>query len=143
VARDLYHAAVRHALEKDGWIITADPYKMRYGGVNYEVDLSAENVLAADRGTEKIAIEIKSFVQESVPHAFHAAVGQFMNYKLIMRKIEPERRIYLAIRKDVFEDFFQLPFTQEAVHAHGIDLLIFEPASEKVVLWKNSNDTEY
>jgi hypothetical protein len=62
MARDLYHQAVRKALQKDGWVITADPYKMRYGGVNYEVDLAAENVLAANRGPEKIAVEIKSFV---------------------------------------------------------------------------------
>jgi hypothetical protein len=66
-----------------------------------------------------------------------------MNYKLIMSKIEPERRIHLAIRKEVFEDFFQLPFAQEAVHVFGVDLLIFEPESEKVVLWKSSSDTEH
>ncbi len=141
MARDLYHHAVRTALEKEGWKITADPYKIRYGRVNYEIDLAAENVFAAERGDEKIAVEIKSFIQESVPNEFHGALGQFLNYKLILRKIDPKRKIYLAIRQEVFEDFFQYPFTQEALQEYGVDLLVFQPDTKEVVLWKNSSDT--
>ncbi len=141
MARDLYHNAVRTALEKEGWKITADPYKIRYGRVNYEIDLAAENVFAADRGDEKIAVEIKSFIQESVPNEFHGALGQFLNYKLILRKIDPNRKIYLAVRQEIFEDFFQYPFTQEALKEYGVDVLVFQPDTKEVVLWKNSSDT--
>ena len=58
-AKDFYHDTVRHALEKDGWEITHDPYFMRIGRRKGYVDLGAEMV-AAERGTEKIAVEIKS-----------------------------------------------------------------------------------
>lgn len=142
MARDLYHAALRTALEKEGWQITADPYKIRYGRVNYEVDLAAENVFAAERGPERIAIEIKSFIKESIANEFHAALGQFLNYKLILENIDPERRLYLAVRQEVFENFFQYPFTQEAVARYGVNILVFQPATQEVVLWKNSSDTE-
>ncbi len=142
MARDFYHEAVRIALEKEGWEITADPYKVRYGKVNYEIDLAAENVFAAARGEEKIAVEIKSFIQESVPNEFHAALGQFLNYKLILAKIDPTRRIYLAVRQEVFDDFFQYPFTQEALYTYQVDVLVFQPDTEEVVLWKNSSDIE-
>ena len=42
MARDLFHDAVRHALEKDGWTITADPLKLEFGTVKALVDLGAE-----------------------------------------------------------------------------------------------------
>ena len=29
MARDIYHKAVRHALEQDGWTITHDPYPLQ------------------------------------------------------------------------------------------------------------------
>jgi hypothetical protein len=30
-AKDIYHDHVKEALEKDGWTITDDPYKLEYG----------------------------------------------------------------------------------------------------------------
>jgi hypothetical protein len=32
-ARDIFHDAVKHALEKDGWRITHDPLAIQVGGV--------------------------------------------------------------------------------------------------------------
>ncbi len=29
-AKDIYHDAVKNALIKDGWIVLADPYQMRF-----------------------------------------------------------------------------------------------------------------
>ena len=55
-ARDIYHEAVKNALVKDGWTITHDPLRLRLRrGRNLFVDLGAERLLAAERGTEKIA----------------------------------------------------------------------------------------
>ena len=36
---DIYHDAVRHALEKDGWTITHDPLTVSVGGRDVYVDL--------------------------------------------------------------------------------------------------------
>ena len=60
-ARDKIHLPVKNALIKDGWTITHDPYTLRYEEVTVQVDLAAERLLAAERGEEKIAIEIKGF----------------------------------------------------------------------------------
>ena len=60
-ARDIYHETVKNALVKDGWTITHDPLRLRLRrGKNLFVDLGAERLLAAERGTEKIAVEIKT-----------------------------------------------------------------------------------
>ena len=61
MAKDLYHDNFRRALEKDGWVVTHDPYEIRVGRIGYEVDFGAEKLLAAERGIEKIAIEQKKF----------------------------------------------------------------------------------
>ncbi len=38
-ARDIYHLAVRHSLEKEGWTVTDDPYTLRAGGFLMYIDL--------------------------------------------------------------------------------------------------------
>lgn len=65
MARDLFHNIVRTALEKDGWTITDDPLSIRCGGVDIQIDLGLEKLLAAEKGTNKIAVEIKNFVSAS------------------------------------------------------------------------------
>ena len=61
VARDHFHGAVRRALEKGGWTITADPYLVRFDRTTVEIDLAAEQFLAAEWQQWKIAVEVKSF----------------------------------------------------------------------------------
>ena len=34
-AKDIYHEAVKIALEKDGWLITDDPLVLKSGGVRF------------------------------------------------------------------------------------------------------------
>jgi hypothetical protein len=74
--------------------ITHDPLFISFGGVDMYVDLGAERILAADRGDEKIAVEIKSFISPSATTEFHAALGQFLKYKLALEEEEPERILY-------------------------------------------------
>ena len=56
-AKDKYHHQVRRALEKEGWIITHDPYTLRSIGVNFPIDSGAEKLIAAERANEKIVVE--------------------------------------------------------------------------------------
>ena len=65
-AKDTFHESVKRALQKEQWVITADPLKFKFGNVKFQVDLGAERLVAAERGGEKIAVEIKSFLNPSV-----------------------------------------------------------------------------
>lgn len=56
-ALDKYHNAVKHALERDGWVITAENTALVFGGVRMFVDIRAEALLIAERDTRKIAVE--------------------------------------------------------------------------------------
>jgi hypothetical protein len=60
--RDLYRPPLRAALIRDGWTITHDPLTVPFGLRKVCLDLGAERLLAAERGSEQIAVEIKSFI---------------------------------------------------------------------------------
>jgi hypothetical protein len=89
--KDKFHDAVKNALNKDGWTITDDPYKLDFGFTDAFVDLGAERLLAAEKGKEKIAVEVKSFIGSSELYEFHTALGQFANYELALQ-IEDHKR---------------------------------------------------
>jgi len=48
-ARDIFHDAVKIALEKEGWIITHDPLSLEFGLGSLYVDLGAERIITAER----------------------------------------------------------------------------------------------
>jgi hypothetical protein len=137
MAKDMFHQAVKNALMKEQWTITADPLQFRYGNVNFKVDLEAERLLSADRGNEKIAVEIKSFLNPSAITDFYGALGQFLSYRLALEAMEPDRLLYLAIPADAYRTFFQLAFTQEAIRKYQILLFVYEPVSEVILQWIN------
>jgi XisH protein len=137
MAKDLFHNAVRIALQKENWIITDDPLKLGAGGANFEIDLGAERLLAADRGQEKIAIEIKTFASESLITDYHAALGQFLNYRLALELNGIDRALYLAVPALVYEAFFQKEFLQISVERYQIQLIIYEPINEVIEQWIN------
>lgn len=87
--RDLFHEAVKIALEKEGWFITDDPLKVEVGGAKFEIDLGAERLLAAEREGVRIAVEIKTFLSDSPITDYHAALGQFLNYRLALELSDP------------------------------------------------------
>jgi hypothetical protein len=136
-AKDLFHTAVRRALEKEQWVITDDPLKLEIGGAKLEIDLGAEQILAAERAGEKIAVEIKSFLGDSPITDYHAALGQFLNYRLALDLSEPDRSLYLAIPVAVHQSFFQREFAQLSVERYQIKRLIYNPVQEVIVQWIN------
>ena len=123
------------ALESDGWTITHDPYTINVGDTNYHVDLGAEKLIGAEKGEEKIAVEIKSFLGPSKVNEFHIAVGQFINYSVLLGKREADRKLFLAIPDIIYHEVFQKPFVQFTLEEVKIDLLIFDPESNKIVQW--------
>ena len=137
MAKDLFHDAVKQALLKEQWFITADPLTIKIEGVKLEIDLAAEKVLAAEKAGRKIAVEIKSFLNPSTITDFHTALGQFLNYRLALQIREPDRILYLAVPIDTFESFFQELFIQEAVKSYQVKLIIYNPLQEVITIWKD------
>ncbi len=122
-AKDIFHDAVKKALQKEQWVITDDPLKFKFGDVNFRVDLGAEKIIAAEKAGKKIAVEIKSFLNPSAITDFYSALGQFLSYRLALQANEQERILYLAVPLDAYKTFFQLEFSQTAVQQYQILLI--------------------
>jgi XisH protein len=135
MAKDRFHDVVRNALSKEGWTITADPYEITLDDVDFEIDLAAEHLLAAQRDGQKIAVEIKSFINTSNISAFHTALGQFLNYRDALNAIDPDRQLYLAVRQPIYETFFQRRFIIAAVDRYQLNLVIYNVQQEEIIQW--------
>ncbi|MBW4619021.1 MAG: XisH family protein [Cyanosarcina radialis HA8281-LM2] len=141
--KDRFHEAVKHALEKDNWLITHDPFTIEISEVvKLKIDLGAESTIAAQRGQEKIAVEIKSFITDSDISEFHVALGQYLNYIQALEDKEPDRILHLAVPLETYNDFFQLPFIQKSLKRHAINLIIYEPIKEEIEQWISFSSTD-
>lgn len=98
--KDVFHDVVRRALEKDGWTIAHDPYRLEFGRIKVYADLGAEAPLGAERDGRKIAVEVKSFIGRSEMTELERAIGQYHFYRFLLIRQEPERGLYLALPKD-------------------------------------------
>ena len=136
-AKDLFHDAVKRGLEKDHWQITHDPLELEWEEVKVKIDLAAERLIAAERNRQKIAVEIKSFISPSAISDFHTALGQFLNYRIMLEVNDPDRLLYLAIPLDAHETFFQSRFAQVSIERHHIKIIVYEPIAEEIIKWIN------
>jgi hypothetical protein len=134
-AKDLYHDAVKNALIKDGWLIIADPYIIKYEDAQLYADLAAEKPIAAERQGDKIVVEIKSFVGKSQMYDFHNALGQYIVYRNLIQVSEPEFNLYLAIDDIVYLNFFQRPSVKLIVNHNNLQLIIVDMQQEQIVQW--------
>jgi len=134
-AKDKFHDIVKKALIKDGWQITDDPLFLRVGGIDFFIDLGADNLLAAEMNGSKIAIEIKSFINTSAITDFHLAIGQFINYRTALKLKEPDRKLFLAMPEIAYDALFQKEFPQIIVDEYQIELLIYDIENEVIAKW--------
>lgn len=135
-AKDLYHGTVCTALIKDGWTITDDPLILKIGERFAFVDLGAEKLIAAERDSEKIAVEIKSFLSPSPIKDLENAWGQFFIYARVLKKTNPNRRLYLAVSRNTFETLFQEEAGKLLLEEPGFRMIVFDPNSEEIILWQ-------
>jgi len=134
-ARDLYHQHVVNALLKDGWSVTDDPLRLRLGKKDMYIDLAAERVVLAEKGTLKIAVEIKSFLGAADLSDLHDALGQFVLYHDVLKELQPDRRLFLAVRDTVFVSVFEVPIGQLLLKNERVQLLVFSAEQEVIIRW--------
>jgi hypothetical protein len=135
MAKDLFHDAVKVALQKDGWEITHDPYKLSGFATIFQIDIGAERLIAAQRDKELIAVEVKSFISSSSVYDFHLALGQYLNYSRGMRRADPERTLFLAVPESAYLGFFTEQDAQDAVTEYEINMLVYNDMKELIVKW--------
>ncbi|MBX7170876.1 MAG: hypothetical protein K1X72_07960 [Pyrinomonadaceae bacterium] len=136
-AKDIYHDTVKRALIKDGWTITKENMSFPWGGTQTYVDILAEEVFVAEKEGRKIAVEVKSFIGKSNLSELEKALGQFIIYRFAMRKKEPDRQLFLAVEKEIYNEFFLNADVLELVESEDLRILIFDKVKEVIVRWIN------
>ena len=136
MAKDKYHDLVKQALIEEGWTITDDPLEVPSLLSTFEVDLGAERIITAEKGTKKIAVEIKSFIGSSMLHDFFKAVGQFAFYYMALKEAEPERELYLAIPDAAYEFLFRDPNTSEISKINKLKFIVYSISDKSIKLWE-------
>jgi WD40 repeat protein len=134
-AKDVFHQLVKTALENEGWTITHDPYHIDLGFVDFYIDLGAERLIAATKGGEKIAVEIKTFLAASTISEFHTSIGQFINYRIALEEEDADRKLYLAVPSDIYKRFFKHPFIQTVICRNQIPLLVYDTEKQEIAQW--------
>jgi len=135
LAKDKLHEIVKRALIKDGWTITHDPFFLNVKPKKQEIDLGAEKIIAAERGADKIAVEVKSFLNKSHLYDFYEALGQYISYRIGLRLQESERFLYLAIPDKVFESLGNYTTVPLTIEEERLKIVIFDPITEEIIKW--------
>jgi len=92
--------------------------------------------LAAEREGQKIAVEVKSFLERSSAISeFHTALGQFINYRGALRRLQPERVLYLAVPLTTYKTFFQLDFPKDMILENQLKMLVYDVEQEVIFKW--------
>lgn len=103
--------------------------------VRVHADLAAEKVLAAEKGTERIAVEIKSFVGPSPIHDFEEALGQFILYLALLRRADAGRKLYLAVSRETEDTLFNREGIRVVLADFPVPRLVVHVEKEEVVTW--------
>jgi hypothetical protein len=123
-------------LVKAGWTVTHAPYTLTFGQRDVFVDFGAERLLlAAERGQEKIAVELKTFRGQSDVSDLEAALGQYVFYRSLLMRAEPERRLFLAVPDTVFTSTLQEPISRLVLEDLAVAVIAFNVQREEIVRW--------
>lgn len=134
-AKDKYHDAAKQSLIKAGWTVTHDPLRLRLGKKQMYVDLGAENLLAAEQGNRKIAVEVKSFIGASDLDDLEKALGQYIIYLDVLSLVEPDRQLYLAVRGKIAEQVFDDEVGHLLLERQRLRLIVFDENKEEILKW--------
>ena len=133
--KDYFHDIICSALIKDGWTITDDPLTIEFEDTEYFIDLGAERLIAAEKGSEKIAVEIKSFLRESLATELHLVSGQISNYRLALADAGIERKLYLAVTNPAYQKIISKRFAQRIIEYNQISMIVVDSVKEEIAQW--------
>lgn len=135
--RDDLHFPVRRALEKEGWAITHDPIVLAFKDLRLKIDIAAERYFAAEKEGRKIAVEVKDFDRKAMASELQKMIGQLQLYQWALEEHSPERDLYLAVSRSVYDDYIQNEKTafHAIVERIRINLIVCDTTNEVILQW--------
>jgi hypothetical protein len=130
-ARDHHHEAVKHALQKDGWLITHDPRTILLPERALFIDLRASRI------DDEIAVlvEIKGFGQSSQVEALAEALGKYTLYRTALQINGVKEPLYLAIPQVAYNGIVSETIGHRIIQDYGVKVLVYNPDTEEIIQW--------
>lgn len=100
------------------------------------IDFGAEKIIAAERDSEKIAVEVKSFLEFSFANEFHKVLGQYLNYLSGLKRLEPARKLFIAVPKSIYEEEFHREGIINSINDYDVKMIIFDEKLKNIIEWK-------
>lgn len=63
------------------------------------------------------------------------ALGQYVFYYDILQRLEPKRKLYLAIREETFSDIFEEPIGEILLENKRLNLIFLDAVKEVILAW--------
>ncbi|MEH2008665.1 MAG: element excision factor XisH family protein [Nostoc sp.] len=82
-----------------------------------------------------IPLWVEFFIGASPVTDLENALGQYILYYDILAGLEPDRSLYLAIRKETYSELFQEPIGKILLENQRLCLLVFDSKREVVLQW--------
>ena len=98
-------------------------------------DEIAGNFIGAERDRIRIAVEIKELRGQSVIVELEQAIGQYVLYRLLLNRVEPERSVYLVIPDQAYRELFIEPIGELVISDLPLQLLVVDVEKAEVKRW--------
>ncbi len=63
------------------------------------------------------------------------SLGQYFLYLSVIKRLDPDRKLYLAIHEEVYEEFFEEPLGELILSDYQVPIIVFDPNLEVIVRW--------
>ena len=80
-------------------------------------------------------MEVKSFVGPSDIRELEVAVGQYVFYRSLLSRLEPDRELFLAVTEAVFAGILSDPIARPVLEDTRVSVLVFDAAREEILRW--------
>jgi len=91
--------------------------------------------LAAEQGNQRIAVKVKGFTGPSVIADVQQAIGQYLLYRSILARNDPDRSLLLAVSTDTERDVLVRPAVRIFLSDHAVRCFIVDATREEIVRW--------
>ena len=107
----------------------------KIGKVQVQIDLGAERLIAAEKGEERIAIEIKTFGNVSFITALYEAIGKYIVYRNVLSLSQSDRTLFLAIPENIYNRFFDEKVIRKTIEDEKIKLVVYNQLTQTITQW--------
>ena len=92
-------------------------------------------LIAETLGKEKIAVEVKSFLDKSFINDFHDANGQYNTYTHVLAQAKVDYKLYLAVPDKVYQKHFTDTFITHMCLVNKMSIVTFDPTINRIMQW--------